>query len=318
MSSIITDFQETLRSREAKNPQNQLVLQTIRSLSAAFVYPEPTNVETNRKLWDEYAKSWDNDGDWVQTMAGHVGMQKKLEHVGDEWSDSESLEQVLSEFLFPHLLKNGVVAEIGTGGGRVACRVAPVCLSFTCMDVSIEMLKRAKSVLDPLSTLTKNKPNIKYVHLKGDPSTIPDKFNATYDFIYSFDVFVHLDLHTIWGYMKTMHRMLKDGGKIFLSTSNILAPLGWQRFAKQTKYTVGGFYFISPDIAKKMAIEMGFHVIQESSWDKNTNNVYYERDYLFVLEKKNSDDISKEEGGEQEGGGQECTSGGSSSVNEKD
>ena len=68
-----------------------------------------------------------------------------------------------------------------------------------------------------------------------------------YHFIYSFDVFVHLDLHTIWSYMKTIHRMLLPNGKCFLSTSNLLAPLGWERFSTQDKYTVGGFYFTTPD-----------------------------------------------------------------------
>jgi len=282
-------FEENLAAQEAAKPQNQLVLQTIRELSTAFVYPQPTNVETNRKLWDEYAKSWKaEDEEWVQTMAGHVG-RDDLVHVGDEWSDAASLKQVLEDFLFPYLAANDIVTEIGTGGGRVATKVVPRCSSFTCMDVSLEMLKKAKKVLDQLapSTLVESgTAAVKYVHLKGDgPSTIPTKFDATYDFIYSFDVFVHLDLHTIWGYMKRIWSMLKPNGKVFLSTSNILAPLGWKRFAKQSKYTVGGCYFISPEMCRKMAKEAGFRILQESSWDQGTTNVYYERDFLFVLEK---------------------------------
>ena len=47
--------------------------------------------------------------------------------------------------------------------------------------------------------------------------------------------------------MKTIHRMLLPNGKCFLSTSNLLAPLGWERFSTQDKYTVGGFYFTTPD-----------------------------------------------------------------------
>ena len=43
-----------------------------------------------------------------------------LEHVGDEWSDSDSLQQVLDEFLFPLLHMENDVLEIGTGGGRIA------------------------------------------------------------------------------------------------------------------------------------------------------------------------------------------------------
>tara|TARA_B100000780_G_C21042815_1_gene418508 strand:- start:189 stop:1100 length:912 start_codon:yes stop_codon:yes gene_type:complete len=295
MSAIAGDaavFQQQLAAAEAAKPQNQLVLQTIRELSTAFVYPERTNVETNRKLWDEYAKSWDSgrkDG-WSNTMANQVGSDgTDLQHVGDEWSDAASLHQVLEEFLYPYLNTNDIVAEIGTGGGRIASKAVSKCESFTCMDVSMEMLKKAKGILDQLKSTCATP--VKYVHLKGDgPASIPIKFNETYDFIYSFDVFVHLDLHTIWGYLQTIHRMLKTNGKVFLSTSNVLAPLGWDRFSKQSKYTVGGFYFVSPDMVKKMSKEAGFKVIQESQWDQKTKNVYYERDYLFVLEKLNKGD----------------------------
>ncbi len=319
-------FQRTLARKSAADPRNQLVLQTIRSLSAAFVYPEPTNVETNRKLWDEYAKSWDNTAaggegtagaaaaaaaaaaattttttttptttpppatgasgggaaaggnDWLRTMAAHVG-GRTLEHVGDEWSDEASLAQVLEEFVFPFLSPDCAACEIGSGGGRVACRVFDKVATLSCFDVSKEMLRRAKAALD-----ARGARNAKFVFLSGGgPREIPPRFNATFDFVYSFDVFVHLDLHTIWPYFQAIQRMLKPGGRAFISTSNILAPLGWQRFAKQTKYSVGGFYFVSPDMVRKMADRAGFDVVQESSWETGSANVYYERDFLFVL-----------------------------------
>ncbi len=49
---------------------------------------------------------------------------KELEYLGDEWSDAESLNEVLEDFLFPYLEKASVVAEVGSGGGRLASRVA--------------------------------------------------------------------------------------------------------------------------------------------------------------------------------------------------
>jgi SAM-dependent methyltransferase len=307
---ITASFQASLRARERDKPANQLVLRTIRELSAAFVYPEPSNVETNRKLWDEYAGAWEgnstggnstggNSGEsgggcpaWLQKMGAQVG-GRALVHVGDEWSDEPSLQQVLEEFVFPYLGRRDLACcEIGSGGGRVACRVAPRVASLVCFDVSKNMLRAAKAALDASGCT-----NARYVFLKGDgPASIPPTFDRAFDFVYSFDVFVHLDLHTIWPYFQAIHRMLRPGGHAFVSTANILAPLGWERFARQKKYSVGGFYFLSPDMARALAGRAGFDVVQESKWTEGTENVYYERDFLFVLRKKRP-------GGDDGGGG---------------
>jgi hypothetical protein len=60
---------------------------------------------------------------------------------------------------------------------------------------------------------------------------------------YSFDVMVHIDLHTIWKYLLEIRRVLKDEtGRAFISTANLEAPGGWERFTKQKEYSVGGFY----------------------------------------------------------------------------
>ncbi|CAK0869135.1 unnamed protein product [Prorocentrum cordatum] len=286
-------FQQALGERERSKPQNELILQTVRELSAALVYPEPSNVETNRKLWDEYAKAWDTSEEWVRRMAADVG-GRELGCVGDEWSDEASLTEALDDFLFPHLaaLERGgegcgaQVCEIGSGGGRVAARVAGRVGSLTCFDVSMEMLRRAKEALVDRQGLS----NVKFVHLTGaGPPDIPARFNTSFDVVYSFDVFVHLDLHTIWQYFCAIHRMLQPGGLAFVSTANIIAPLGWERFQRQRKYSVGGFYFLSPDIARQLACKAGFEVVQESSSQGDTTNVYYLRDYLCVMRKCHGD-----------------------------
>lgn len=286
-------FQQALSERERAKPQNELVLQTVRELSAALVYPEPSNVETNRKLWDEYAKSWDTSEPWVRNMAADVG-GRELGFVGDEWSDEASLAEVLDDFLFPYLTEPGCggegggsqVCEIGSGGGRVAARVASRVGALTCFDVSMEMLRRAKEALVDRQGLS----NVKFAHLTGaGPADIPTRFDASFDVVYSFDVFVHLDLHTIWQYFCAVHRMLRPGGLAFVSTANILAPLGWERFQRQRKYSVGGFYFLSPDVARQLACKAGFEVIKESSSQGDTKNVYYLRDYLCVVRKPHED-----------------------------
>lgn len=61
----------------------------------------------------------------MRKMADNLGQEwstNSLEFVGDEWSDRKSLQEVLDDFVFPHLTSGCVAAEIGCGGGRVASR----------------------------------------------------------------------------------------------------------------------------------------------------------------------------------------------------
>jgi hypothetical protein len=53
-----------------------------------------------------------------------------------------------------------------------------------------------------------------------------------------------------------------------VSFANLLAPDGWRRFARQKHYSVGGFYFISPDIAKCLLQHAGFSVLKCSKPQK--------------------------------------------------
>ena len=49
-----------------------------------------------------------------------------------------------------------------------------------------------------------------------------------------------------------------------------------------------------------MAKEAGFRILKESSWENETSNVYYERDFLFVLEKVDSINNGDKSGDKEE------------------
>jgi SAM-dependent methyltransferase len=249
------------------------------------VYTDSGNISTNRKLWDNYAKEWDPNREWVKRMAGNLSEEeKKLRHVGDEWSDVPSLNQVIREYIEPFVSKEFQVAEIGSGGGRVTTRVceldeAPK--SIHCFDISKEMLKRAYEAVQGITS----KVDVKFCLLKENSEGLSaERFHNKFDFVYSFDVFVHMDLHTIWKYLNQIRGMLRPKtGKAFISTSNLNAPLGWKRFAKQEKFSVGGFYFVTPDLVRLLIKKSGLKIVKESKID--ASNLYYNRDYLVVLER---------------------------------
>lgn len=53
---------------------------------------------------------------------------------------------------------------------------------------------------------------------------LPEELSSSLDFIILYDVLVHVDLHITNKYVREIARVLKPGGKAFLSTANFLSP----------------------------------------------------------------------------------------------
>jgi cyclopropane fatty-acyl-phospholipid synthase-like methyltransferase len=123
--------------------------------------------------------------------------------------------------------------------------------------------------------------NVDFVLLKS--AQLPADCTGMFDFVYSFDVFVHLDLHTMWKYFREIQRVLKTGGTAFLHTSNLMAPGGWKNFSEQNTFEIVDHYFISPEIVSILARQSGLKIIKTSTPDPT--NFYLNRDYLFILKK---------------------------------
>lgn len=258
-------------------------LETVRQFQRDEPYRVPgeisplDNVAYNRSLWDWYATRWDDDEfrRWNLEREGKPGSDTgSLEVLGDEWGDAEAVRQVVAEWITPNVSPGSVAGEIGTGGGRIASLVAPGVGEFHAFDVAPLMLERARQKL-------RDVPNCHF-HVVEAP-VLPDGLEGRMDFIYSFDVFVHLDLHNQWSYVGQIAKVLKPGGRAFLHTSNLTSDAGWQRFQAQGGYRVEGFYFVVPDIVRQLAARAGLRVIRELA--DGAGNFYYERDYLVLLEK---------------------------------
>ena len=77
---------------------NKIIRNVIQSLSSAMVYPDCTNEDTNRKLWDQYARSWSADAPWVLRMNSDKE-KNTIKVLGDEWSNESDLLFVIKEFI---------------------------------------------------------------------------------------------------------------------------------------------------------------------------------------------------------------------------
>jgi SAM-dependent methyltransferase len=234
------------------------------------------NVPYNRDLWDSYAQAWNDpefrEGvrDVRELVAGHGTARTP----GEAWATPADVERVLGEYLLPHVSQESVVGEIGSGGGRIAAQVAGEVAELHCFDISSRMLERAKTTLWAKS-------NVSFTLLEG--AALPPEQTDHFDFLYSFDVFPHLDLHTMWKYVREMRRTLKPGGKALVHTANLRAPGGWERFSAQDEYSIEGHYFITPEVFRTLLGHAELKAVAESKPDPE--NFYLNRDYVVVFER---------------------------------
>ena len=111
------------------------------ALVSASLLSDPGNVQTNKRLWNEYASNWSADEPWVQSLASEAGNGGELRYVGDGWSSCKELDEVVTDFISPYLsARGGIVADVGCGGGRVASKVVGRARVLHCFDISEEML----------------------------------------------------------------------------------------------------------------------------------------------------------------------------------
>ena len=260
----------------------------LQSLSSSLIHTDPTNPNQNKVLWDAYAADWGPDVPWVKTMASRVNVApNELEFIGDEWSSLDDLNQVITQYILPYVCERSVVGDIGCGGGRIAAKIANSVRLLHNFDISQGMLDACRSKL-------KNFANTEFHLLDPQQQRFEDKFSGCFDFLYAFDVFQHCDLHVIFSYFKEIRKMLKQDGRAFVSTANLLSKEGFGRFSKQSKFTVGGFYFITPEIVMKLLVEAGLRIVKRSDgkdynggvWEEEiSGNSYIDRDFLIIVER---------------------------------
>ena len=276
----------------------QLVL---RNLSDALVYTDTSNIDTNKKLWNQYAANYydttlaasaatPSPSPWVQKMAAQVGRTAgELQFIGDEWSDAESLDHCLGRWLYQLLSESSTVAEIGSGGGRVASRVAGRVQRLVCFDISDRMLAAARTALAAHT-------NCAFRLLPSSdptPASFPSQYHHTFHTVYLFDVLVHCTPHTIYAYLLALHCLLlpQPSSRLLVHYADLCTPLGWERFERQREERAGGFCFVGREQMRRMCDKAGWEVVEESECTSEAEgeqkcNVYEQRDRLCVLRER--------------------------------
>jgi ubiquinone/menaquinone biosynthesis C-methylase UbiE len=166
---------------------------------------------------------------------------------GEKWTESDAWkDSVITHVLRPRVPEGSDVLEIGPGAGRWTEALVERAGSLVLVDISsrcIEICQDRFGHLDQVSF---------HLTTGSDLSFIDDE---TIDVVWSFDVFVHLALSDVEGYISELARILRPGGSatIHHAAGGGLQG-GWRSALTREQFT---------DIAERA----GFHVIEQfDSW----------------------------------------------------
>jgi ubiquinone/menaquinone biosynthesis C-methylase UbiE len=136
------------------------------------------------------AEIWDN-WDWT---AG-----------GDEWTPSPEWKASLVKcVLNPNVPSGSTIVEIGPGAGRWTEHLIPLASSYTGIDLSKTCIELCTKKFATSSNAT---------FRTNNGNDLPGVADGSVDIIWSFDVFVHINLADISTYLDEFKRTLKPGGR---------------------------------------------------------------------------------------------------------
>jgi SAM-dependent methyltransferase len=148
------------------------------------------------------------------------------ETLGDEWGGPEFADRII-ELVAPYLGAQVDVLELGCGGGKFSRRLAPRCRSLLCSDISAKMIDHTRATLSARGIGE----DVDYVVLNGvDFSGVADE---SADFIFSYDVLLHLPPENVFSYICDARRVLRDNGVFMLHQVNLASQAGMEHFFRQ-------------------------------------------------------------------------------------
>lgn len=183
-----------------------------------------------RSQWSAYPKKWKR----------HRYLNMDFETLGEEWGGPQFADAIVDQLVADHLGPDVDVLEIGCGGGKFSQRIAPRVRSLVCADISPAMIAQTRGEL----TRRGVGENVSYQVLTGTDFTgVADN---SLDFIFSYDVQLHMQPQNVFSYMKDARRVLRPGGVFMLHQIDLNSEGGLAHFIRQYEEQTWDFAFDSP------------------------------------------------------------------------
>lgn len=220
------------------------------------------NIRANYALWDSNY-DWPEDGDEWKGQAALCGLPY------DDWKAS----------LVDHLIRpyvHGNVIEIGGGHGRWSEHIIP--LSERCMlvDLSSSCLAFCRNRFGHLQ-------NVEYFLTPG--TSLPYFASGRVDCVWSYDAFVHMAPEVVSGYLESIARVLRLGGRAVLHHANVPNP---ENHDQDLYPNPGWRSAVDASMVRQMAEAQGLRVVgQFVYWDSERRvGVPNYDDRVTIVEKR--------------------------------
>jgi 2-polyprenyl-3-methyl-5-hydroxy-6-metoxy-1,4-benzoquinol methylase len=239
--------------------------------------PGADALEALRDTWGQYPSDWKQDS----------GLNLGYDTLGEEWGGPAFADHIV-ELVADYLGPQADVLELGCGGGKFSQRLAPKCRSLLCTDISAEMIAHTRESLSAQGLAG----NVSYQVLGGrDFKGVRDQ---SVDFIFSYDVLLHVQPQNVFSYLLDARRVLRDGGVFMLHQINMASDGGMAHFLGQYNGETwtrafddlrrrGHIYFMSGDQMQALANYAGFSVARMVADEPEFRGVTGGRDLIGLL-----------------------------------
>jgi Methyltransferase domain len=178
--------------------------------------------------------------------AKRLGQPEKQGLYGLHWGDPQELgwlRTVRDEFLLPFVHPDRHGVEIGPGGGR-----------WTRYMLTFGRLYVVDFHQQLLDELARNFRMPTLILVKNNGTDFPGIPERSIDFVFSFGVFVHLDLAIIERYLQSLHEIIGSRGQIVLQYSDKTKPEGAAN---------ASFGFNDPETMRALLGKYGYRIVRE-------------------------------------------------------
>lgn len=198
-------------------------------------------VSSSRNTMAENRSVW-NDWDWSQ--------------LGEEWTEDAAdfrgldpqawKQEILERFLFAHAPKGGTFLEIGPGAGRWTESLLEVASHLHLADISPRCLQLCRERFGASEALS--------THLV-ETGRLDFLADASLDFVWSYDVFVHVNPLDTNAYLAELSRVLKPGAKAVIHHAD--------RYASRAERTIGFRSNLSRAFFSELCRRNGLRVVSQ-------------------------------------------------------
>jgi SAM-dependent methyltransferase len=226
--------------------------------------PEARSTTTmSGRTWDRYLETWEHEHN----------ADGSLRWPGDEWGDESSWNELFGNLFVPAGVADWEhVVEIGPGSGKYTDLVLRAgSAQVHGFDVSAEFMavceQRCRSWIE--------QHRLRLHLIEGQqPAEMLDTMTAAglrrrLDAMFSIDAMVHVDLQYLVVYFMTAALLLRPGGKLIVTLSNVTSDEGFLKLLNDVSWTYGQqadphgsgkFEWLSPDIVELVLGRLGFSV----------------------------------------------------------